>query len=156
MLKRVARTPHLQKQNPLLWTKHEKLKFTSLTVSPGTAAVEWFLIMNLLSVQLSSLYIAYCALIMHYMWLLTSAKRWCPCGPDALVNTCLLHWPEASIQWENNSQPVHGIIKTMGQKTTRTVLSNGPRSWWKLEQSVFRNFNRSMSRDQQKCASQAA
>ena len=25
-------------------------------------------------------------LTMHYTWLLTSAKAWCPCGPDALVN----------------------------------------------------------------------
>ena len=23
---------------------------------------------------------------MHYTWSLTSAKTWCPCGPDALVN----------------------------------------------------------------------
>ena len=28
------------------------LKSTSLTISPGIAAVEWFLIMNLLSVQI--------------------------------------------------------------------------------------------------------
>ena len=40
-----------RKQNQWLWTKQEKLKFTSLTISPGTAAAKWFLIMNLLSVQ---------------------------------------------------------------------------------------------------------
>ena len=31
--------------------KHEKLKFTSLTISPGTAALQWFLIKKLLSLQ---------------------------------------------------------------------------------------------------------
>ena len=40
------------KQNLWLWTKREKLKFTSLTISPGTAAVKWLLIVNLLLVQL--------------------------------------------------------------------------------------------------------
>ena len=36
------------------WAKpdHEKLKFSHPTISIGTAAVEWFLIMKLLSVQL--------------------------------------------------------------------------------------------------------
>ena len=42
-------------QTPWLWTKQEKLKFTSLTISPETAAVKWLLIMNLLLVQLKSL-----------------------------------------------------------------------------------------------------
>ena len=44
-----------RKQNSLLWTKQDKLRFTSLTISPETAAVEWYLITNLLSVQLLSL-----------------------------------------------------------------------------------------------------
>ena len=41
-----------RKQNPKLWTKQEKFKFTRLTISPGTAAIKRLLIMNLLSVQL--------------------------------------------------------------------------------------------------------
>ena len=41
-----------RKENKRLWRKQEKLKLTSLTISPGTAAIMWRLIMNLLLVQL--------------------------------------------------------------------------------------------------------
>ena len=39
------------KQNMLLWTKQEKLKFTSLKISLGKAAAGWLLIMNWYLVQ---------------------------------------------------------------------------------------------------------
>ena len=61
-------------------------RFTSLTKSPGTAAVEWFLIMNLLSVQLQSQK-AKRTSTMRYTRPLTSAKTWCPSGPDTPADT---------------------------------------------------------------------
>ena len=48
-------TPELQKTKSVVVNRKEKMKFTSLTISPGTAAVKWLLIMNLFSVQLQSL-----------------------------------------------------------------------------------------------------
>ena len=82
-----------------------------------------------------------------------NGKTWCPSGPDALVNTCLLCWLEAWIRLENNRRSVDGIIKTMGHETTRTVISIGRRSWWGLKQLVFWDLNWSFTRDWWKYAS---
>ena len=68
---------------------------------------------------------------------------------------CLLRWPEAWIRWKNNSRVVRNIIKTLGHEATTAAVSIGPRSWWGLEQSVFWDFNRSMTGDRQKCTSLA-
>ena len=88
-----------------------------------------------------------------YTWLLSSAKTWRPCSLDALVNvSVLLRWSEAWIWWENNGRLVPGIVKTVGHETTKTVFM-GPRSWWGLYQSVFLDFNCSMTGDRRKCAS---
>ena len=88
------------------------------------------------------------------MWLLTSARTWCPRSLDALVYTPVFC---ADLRFEfggkNNSRLVHSIIKTMGHETTRTVISIRPRSSWGLEQSVFWDFNQSMTEDWRKCAS---
>ena len=63
----------------------QNMKFTSLIISQETVATEWFLIMGLLSVQHYSLQI-----MMRFGC--TSAKTWCACSPDALVNmSCILH-----------------------------------------------------------------
>ena len=122
-------------------------------ISPGTAAVEWFLIMNLLSLQLQSLQSIMrfdCALHVatYFSQNIVPQQSGCTCR-----HLCLLHWPEAWIQRKNNSRLVHGIMKTMGHETTRTVVSVVPRSWWGSEQSVFCDFNQSMTGDWGKCAS---
>ena len=54
---------NLTRQNPWLWlwTKQWKLKFTSPTISPGTATVKWFLVMDYRGQ-------AQCTLTVHYAW----------------------------------------------------------------------------------------
>ena len=86
------RTPDLQKTKSVVVNqKREKLKFTSLIISLGTAAIEWFLIMKLLSVQLYSLQ---SIKIMHFdcasmfIWPLTSAKHGVP-AVQMHLSTCL-------------------------------------------------------------------
>ena len=88
-----------RKQILWLWTKQEKLKFTSLTISPGTAAVEWLLIMNLLSVQLYSqqwktIYRMRSdrALYMATYFSQSIAPLWSACTGQ---HVCLLRWTEA-------------------------------------------------------------
>ena len=76
---------------------------------------------------------AQCALTTHHTLQLTSAKTWHPCGPDALANTSVV----LTQVWNLVEKLVRSIIKAMGHKTTKTVISTGPRSWWRLEQSVF-------------------
>ena len=78
---------------------------------------------------------------------MVSQQSGCTC-----LHLCLLHWPEAWIQWKSNCRLVHGIIKTMGDET-QELFSIGPGSWWRLEQLVFLDFSQSMTRDQGKCAS---
>ena len=120
----------------LLWTKHEKLKFTSLTISPETAAVEWFLIMNLLLLQLWSLQsIMHCECALYvaayFSQYIMAQRSRCTCQ-----HLCLVCWLEAWIWWENNSRLVC-CIKTLGHETTSTVISIRPRTWGGLKQSVF-------------------
>ena len=137
-----------RKQNPQLWTKQKKLKFTPLTISPETAAIKWLLMMNLLSVQLeslqrkgimrfdSALYMAtYLSQNMVPLQSGCTGQHVCLCtgqhvclctGQHVCLCTgqhvCLLRWTEAWILSGNNSRLVHGTKKIIGHETTRTVL----------------------------------
>ena len=125
------------KQNSWLWTQQEKLKFTSLIISPGTPAVKCLLIMTLLSVQL------YSPTKRSALWPCTIHGRllqpkhgvpavWLP------LSTCLCfalmggfnlvgqQWQSCLRHHENN-----------GARDHRNCILIGPKSWWRLEQSVF-------------------
>ena len=118
-----------------------------------SVAIEWFLIMNLLSVQLWSPQSI--MLFDHALYMATySSQNMVPLRSGCTCqHPCLSRWPEAWIQWVYKGRPVCGIIKTMGHKTTRTVISIRPKSWWKFEQLVCWNFNQPMTADGWKCAS---
>ena len=113
-----------RKQNLWLWTKQEKLKFTSLTISPGTAAAKWLLIMNLLSVQLYSIQRKSTQCFDSALYMATYFSQ--NIVPLRSICTgqhvCLLHWTGAWILLGNNSRLVHSTMKTMGHKTTRIVF----------------------------------
>ena len=77
--------------------------------------------MTLLSVQLYSP-TKRSALTVHYTWPLTSAKTWCPCSLDTLVNTSVFCadlrlelggktkaglWTAPQTQWDTRPPEVH-------------------------------------------------
>ena len=117
-----------RKQNPWWWTKHEKLKFTSLIISPGSAAIDWSLIMKLFSVQPKL------------------------CVPDVRMHlsTCsVLHWSEHKCDQKIiaglSMWPWHH--KNNGTWDHQNCILVRPRSWWGLEQFHFLDCNRSMAGD---------
>ena len=77
------------------WTKHAKLKSTSLIISLGTATTEWFLIKKLLSVQFYSCYSLQS--IMCFYSALQSKHGVPPVW--MYLSTHVLHWPEARTWW---------------------------------------------------------
>ena len=62
---------------------------------------------------------------MHNTWPLTSTATWCPCGPDALVNTSVF-CTDLRLQygWKIiTATLVSGIVKKRGRhETTRNVF----------------------------------
>ena len=147
---RVRRTPDLQETGSVIVNKTWKVEvhITDNQSWSGCCSGLWSWIYSPFSY---TAYKAQGASALHYTWPLTSAKTWSPCGPNVLVNTSVaLTWVWNLVG--NNSRPVRGIMKIMGHEIT-TVFSIGPiRSWWGLERSAFWGFNRSMTRDQWKCA----
>ena len=99
-----------RKQHMWLWTKQEKLKFTSLTVSPEKAAVKWPLIMNLLSVQLLSLqrmrFDRALNITTYFSQNIVPLQSRC-----TGQHICLLHWTKTWIFLVNNSRLVRGTEK---------------------------------------------
>ena len=145
-----------RKQTPGLWTKHEQFKFTSLIISPGAAARDWFLISTLLSVQFYSLQSMMCfthALCIHGC--LLQLKQGVPLqSRETCQLVCVLHWPESWIWWQNNSRLVGGIVKTVRRRPpelsfnqTKVPMRGG------VEQLIFLDFNQLMTGDQWKFAS---
>ena len=109
-----------------------------------TAAVEWFLIMKLLSVQQEPIkHNELWSCTLYTTWLLTSTKTWC-----TYHHVCVLHWPEAWIWCENNI-----YHKNNGTRDHQNCTLIRPRSRGGLEQLVFWDFNRSMARDWRKFSS---
>ena len=72
------------------------------------------------------------AATVHFTWPLTSAKAWCPCSPDALLNISVFC---TDLRLEVG-RLVRGIVKNWIQNHQNCILIR-PRSWWGLEQSVF-------------------
>ena len=95
-------------------------------ISPGIAAVEWFLILNL---RLGQKPTKQCILTLHYTCLLTSTKTWSFCSLDALVNMCLFH---ADLRLEFGG-------KTVATRLVRGIVKNGTEvyfSWTKVLMGV--------------------
>ena len=153
-----SRTTDLEKTKSVVLNKTVKidhLKFTSLTISPGTAAVTWLLIINLLLVQLQCLQrkSIMCfdrALYMAAYFSQTMAPLWSGCTGQHI---CLLCWSEAWILLGNNSRLVCGAIKNNGPGDHQNCIFIRPRSWGGFEQLAFWDFNWSMTTDRRKCAS---
>ena len=100
--------PDLLKTNPCLSTKHERVKFTSLIISPETAATEWFPIMKLLSVQLYRLEsIMRFDRALRITRPLPSAKTRCPYCLDALVTTSVFR---ADLRLEFGGKTIAGLF----------------------------------------------
>ena len=135
-----SRTTDLEKTKSVVLNKTVKidhLKFTSLTISPGTAAVTWLLIINLLLVQLQCLQRKSIMCFDHA----PSMAPYFSQNNVPLQSGCagqhisLLHWTEAWILCGNNSRFACSIIKTVGHKITRTVFSSdqGPEGSWNIQ-----------------------
>ena len=85
-----------RKQNLWLWTKHEKLKFSTLIINPGIAAVKQL-------ITLSS------ATEPTKLWLCTihghlHQQKYCQ-------HACVLHWPDTWIWQENNSSSLTLLLQ---------------------------------------------
>ena len=114
-----------RKQNPWLWAKQEKLKFTSLTVSqswdscPKKASDHEFTFRSTIE-QTKKKHNALwpCTIHGHLLW----PKHGAFAVRMHCSNVCLLRFTKAWILLGNISRLVCGTIKTMGHKTTRTVF----------------------------------
>ena len=148
MQKRIRRQTCWQ-QNPCLWTKHERLKFTSLIISPGTVAIEWFLNLKLLSVQF------YCL-----QCIIRFGRALCLLQPKHGVPAVLMHMSARlcfELVWGLNLMEEQWQACPRHRKNNRIrnhqiCISIGPKSWLGFEQSVFGDFNRFIAGDRLKCA----
>ena len=91
---------------------------------PGTAAVKWPLIMNLLLVQLYSRQRKSMMCFDHALYMATYfSQHIVPLQSGYTVqHVCLLHWTKAWILFGNNCRLIRSTIKTTGYETTRTVF----------------------------------
>ena len=140
-------------QNPWFWTEHEKLKFTD----------SWFCnschrVVSVHEVTFSS---ALQPTKHNALW---------PCSrhghllqPKHDAHVVQMHWLTRlcfSLTWGfdlmgNQLQACPQHHKNNGTRDHQGCVLTGPRSWWGMEQWVCLDFNRSVTRRQQKCASLA-